>query len=69
MREHYDFSKAKANPYAGKLKRPITIRIDGGTLDYFKVLAGETGMRYQSLMNAFLSDCARTKRRPSLRWS
>jgi predicted DNA binding CopG/RHH family protein len=69
MRKTYDFSQAVANPYAKKLKRPITIRIDAMTLDYFKHLAGETGMPYQSLMNAFLADCARGRRKPQLRWS
>lgn len=25
MRSHYDFSKAKKNPYASRLKRPVTV--------------------------------------------
>ena len=28
MRKHYDFFKAKKNPYAKKLKTSITIRLD-----------------------------------------
>ena len=36
MREEYDFSQARKNPYAAKLKRQITINIDGSTIDYFK---------------------------------
>ena len=44
MRKRYDFSKAKRNPYAKKLKKQITIRLDTDTLDYFKDLAAETGI-------------------------
>jgi len=28
MRKHYDFSKSVPNPYAQKLKKQITIRLD-----------------------------------------
>ena len=69
MRKSYDFSDSSPNPYAKRLKRPITIRIDTPTLDYFKRLAGETGMPYQSLMNSFLADCASAHRKPRLRWT
>jgi uncharacterized protein (DUF4415 family) len=36
MRDRYDFSKGKRNPYAKRLKKQITIRLDATTLDYFK---------------------------------
>lgn len=68
MRKHYDFSKARRNPYAKKLKRSITIRLDEATIQYFKVLAEETGVPYQTLMNLYLSDCAVSGRRPNPRW-
>ena len=35
MRDEYDFSKAKQNPYASKLKKQITINIDTETIEYF----------------------------------
>ena len=44
MRKHYDFSKAKRNPYAARLKKQITIRLDRPTIDYFKGLAEEMGV-------------------------
>jgi hypothetical protein len=44
MREHYDFSKAKRNPYARRLKQQVTIRLDHDTVKYFKRLAEETGI-------------------------
>jgi len=64
MREEYDFSKSKKNPYAKQLKRQITIRIDATAVDYFKSLAAELGMPYQNLINLYLRDCAEQKSRP-----
>ena len=68
MKKEYDFSKARRNPYAKKLKRPVTIRLDEPTIDYFKDLAAETGIPYQTLINLYLRDCAATGRRVSLDW-
>ena len=36
MKSEYDFSKSKPNPYAKKLKKQITIRLDEETINYFK---------------------------------
>jgi len=68
MKKEYDFSKARRNPYAKKLKRPVTIRLDEQTIDYFKDLAEETGIPYQTLINLYLRDCASTGRTVSLNW-
>ena len=68
MRKEYDFSKAKPNPYARRLKRQVTIRLDGMTIDYFKKLAEEMEIPYQTLINLYLRDCAATGRKLSLRW-
>jgi predicted DNA binding CopG/RHH family protein len=68
MRKNYDFSKGKRNPYAKRLKKQITIRLDEETLTYFKRLADETEVPYQTLINLFLRDCARGKRRPAMKW-
>ena len=71
MRAHYDFSKMKSkkNPYAKELKQPITIRLDKGTVSYFKSLAKETGMPYQNLINLYLRDCATHHRKLNLQWA
>ncbi len=69
MREHYDFSKAKRNPYARRLKQQVTIRLDHDTVKYFKRLAGETGIRYQTLINLYLRECASTGKKPSSTWA
>lgn len=54
MRGKYDFSKAIKNPYAKKLKKPISIRIDEDVIDYFKKVADDVGVSYQALMNLYL---------------
>ena len=69
MRKEYDFSNATRNPYAARLKRAVTIRLDEPTIAYFKALADETGIAYQTLINSYLRDCAESKRRPSVRWA
>ncbi len=68
MKKNYDFSRGKRNPYAKRLKKQVTIRLEETTLDYFKELAEETGVPYQTLINLFLRDCAQAKKRPSMKW-
>ena len=68
MRKEYDFSRARPNPYAKRLKRPVTIRLDEPTLAYFRGLAEELELPYQTLINLYLRDCAATGRRPAMRW-
>ena len=68
MRKQYDFSGAKKNPYASQLKRPVTIRLDVGSITYFKAMAEETGIPYQSLINLYLKECAASGKRLSLAW-
>jgi len=68
MRKNYDFSKARRNPYARRLKRQITIRIDEATLRYFASLADETGIPYQTLINLYLRECAATGKRLRVSW-
>jgi uncharacterized protein (DUF4415 family) len=68
VRKEYDFSKAKKNPYAGELKRPVTIRMDSATVVYFKELSIEMGIPYQTLINLYLRDCAASQKRLTLRW-
>ena len=68
MKREYDFSPSRPNPYAKKLKRQITIRLDTATVEYFKQLAAEIGMPYQNLINLFLRDCATARRRPMIQW-
>ena len=50
MRREYDFSKAKRNPYARRLKQQVTIRLEHDTIAYFKSLSEEMGIPYQTLI-------------------
>lgn len=70
MKKEYDFSKMKSrpNPYASSLKRPVTIRMSDDVVDYFKSLAEDTGIPYQSLINLYLRDCMVHDRKPDLSW-
>lgn len=68
MRDEYDFSKGRPNPYASRLKKRVTIRLDEGTIEYFKDLSDETGIPYQTLINLYLRNCAATGRRLSMSW-
>ena len=64
MRKHYDFSRGVRNPYAKRLKKQLTIRLDSETVDYFQSLAQEMSLPYQTLMNMYLRECAEVRRRP-----
>jgi predicted DNA binding CopG/RHH family protein len=68
MRKQYDFSKARRNPYARRLKKQITIRLDEPTIGYFKGLADELEIPYQTLINLYLRDCAETKKKLAMKW-
>jgi uncharacterized protein (DUF4415 family) len=64
MKEEYDFSQSLKNPYSNKLKKPFTISLDSEVVNYFKSLAEETGVSYQSLINLYLQNCVQTKWKP-----
>jgi uncharacterized protein (DUF4415 family) len=69
MRKSYDFTGAKKNPYAARLqKTQVTIRLDAVTVAWFKDLAAETGIPYQTLINLYLRDCAASNRKLNLEW-
>ncbi|MBX9945827.1 MAG: BrnA antitoxin family protein [Reyranella sp.] len=68
MRKEYDFSAARKNPYAARLKKQVTIRLDQESIAYFKAVSSEVGIPYQSLINLYLRDCVAARRRPRLDW-
>ncbi len=68
MRKHYDFSNAKENPYAEKLKKQVTIRLETDTINYFKTLSVEIGIPYQRLINLYLNECATHHKKLNLKW-
>ncbi len=70
MRKEYDFSKMKGkkNPYVKKLKKQITIRLDEAVVEYFKDIAEENDVSYQSLINLYLRDCVVSEKKPLTKW-
>jgi len=68
MRKNYDFSGGQKNPHAKRLKKQVTIRLEEATINYFKALAEEVGIPYQTLINLYLRDCAASSRRLSIEW-
>ena len=68
MRAEYDFSKAIKNPYVKPQKTTVTIRLDQATVNYFKALSAEVALPYQTLINSFLTDCAKRKVKPQINW-
>jgi len=61
--------KGRRNPFTKYLKQPITMRLDKDTITYFKTMAQETGIPYQSLINLYLRDCATNQRKLKYDWS
>ncbi len=69
MRDEYDFSNAKKNPYVKKEKQQVTINLDSEVIVYFKETAAKSGIPYQTLINLYLSDCAAKKLQPNISWT
>jgi uncharacterized protein (DUF4415 family) len=70
MKKEYDLSKLKSrrNPYASKVKKPVTMRLSEDVVDYFKGMAEESGVPYQSLINLYLRDCLANSRKVQINW-
>ena len=68
MREEYNFTNAKRNPYVKKEKQQITINLDREVIDYFRNQSSASGIPYQTLINLYLSDCVSSKRQLQISW-
>jgi predicted DNA binding CopG/RHH family protein len=70
MKAEYDLSnmKSRKNPYASKLKKSVTMRLSEDVIDYFKRMAEDAGVPYQSLINLYLRDCAVHHRKIDISW-
>lgn len=69
MRKEYDFSSARKNPYARSLKKQVTIRLEPEVIEYFRGLARDNGIPYQTLINLYLRDCVQSGKKPSIEWA
>lgn len=68
MRDEYDFSNGRKNPYAKLLKKQITINLDENVVSYFKQESDNVGIPYQTLINLYLRDCVKSNRHLDLSW-
>ena len=70
MKAEYDLSRMKSrkNPCASKLKKPVTLRLSEDVVDYFKWMAEDAGVPYQSLINMYLRDCLANSRKVKIQW-
>lgn len=70
MREEYDIRNLnpRKNPYSNRIKKQITINLDGTVIDYFKNMSQKSGIPYQTLINLYLSDCVESKRELRISW-
>ena len=70
MKDEYDFStmKSRRNPYASKLKKPVTMRLSEDVIDYFKEMSENSEIPYQSLINLYLRDCVNNHRKLDMSW-
>lgn len=70
MLEEYDIDNLnpRPNPYVKELKKQVTIKISPSVIDYFKEQASKVGMPYQTLINLYLSDCAKEKKELQMTW-
>ncbi|HEU5281476.1 MAG TPA: BrnA antitoxin family protein [Gammaproteobacteria bacterium] len=69
MKNEYDFSNAKKNPYVAKIKKQVTIRLDSEVIKYFKNLSASNDIPYQSLINLYLRDCIQKNKKPHFEWT
>ena len=65
MRGEYNIQglNPRKNPYAKKVKQQITINLNTTTVEYFKTMSSESGIPYQTLINLYLDECAREKKK------
>ena len=71
MKKEYDLSKLKEikSPFEDKSKKAVGINLSHEVIDYFKNLSKECGVPYQKLINMYLLDCAKKKKKLSMKWT
>lgn len=70
MREEYDIKdlNPRKNPYSKRIKKQVTIKLDGDIIEYFKTQSESYGIPYQTLINLYLADCVKEKKQLQLSW-
>ncbi len=71
MQEKHDIDKLnpRPNPYAKAMKKQVTINLDTSVIEYFKDEAVESGIPYQTLINLYLAECVKDKKKLKISWN
>ena len=69
MKKEYDFKNMKEipNPYRGKTKSG-GINSSPLVIDYFKKMSSEIDIPYQKIIDMYLVDCVKNKRKIDIKW-
>lgn len=59
MKEEYDFTNPRPNPFTAQYKNEISIKVTDETLAFLKEKAFEYNIPYGSLASRFLEQCAK----------
>lgn len=70
MRKKYNIKalNPRKNPYSKKLKSQVTMNVNDEAINYFKQQSENVGIPYQTLINLYLTDCAKKKRKLNMSW-
>jgi len=69
MKKEYDIRRLKELKILfPAAKKPVGIKLSTRVVDYFKQLAKQTGLPYQRLIDLYLLDCVRTRRKLKMKW-
>ena len=70
MREEYNIKNLnpRKNPYSNRVKKQVTINLDGEVIEYFKAQSESSGIPYQTLINLYLSECVTSKKELQMSW-
>ena len=65
MKDEYDIEalNPRKNPFSKSVKKAITMNINVTTIQYFKDMSEETGIPYQTIMNYYLDECVKEKKK------
>lgn len=61
--------KEVPNRYKGKIKKSVGINLSPEVIDYFKKMSEDSGIPYQRLIDLYLLECVREKKKLKLKWT
>jgi len=70
MKKEYNLDKMQEikNTYPTTQKKAVGINLSPIVIDYFKALSEESGISYQKLIDLYLLDCVKSKKKITLKW-